>query len=118
MVPEGGHPGRARDQLFEEGQPLGGQLARYRGHPRDVSAGPRQARREPELDGVGTGRGHDGNDAGRLLGRERCGVARGHQDVDLGGDELGGQALERGHLSVSPPRVKDDVLAFDVPQLA
>src|SRR2546430_2778010 len=74
--------------------------------------------KKAELDWVRTRRGHDGNRVCYPLGRERCGAARCHYYVNLGGNKFSGQTLKSAHLSVCPSLLKDDILPFHVPQLA
>jgi len=115
MIVQEGDPSGSREHLLEQLQPFPVKLGGQRNHTRDISAWSGQVCDESQHHQVTARRRDDRDRTRRLLGREGGFASGCHHDVDLDIDQLGGQTRQSSHLSVSPPRLEDNVLAFYVP---
>jgi hypothetical protein len=114
---EDAEPRRARHGCFQELELLRRKLGPERRHPGDVPAGARKARDMADAYGVEMRREDDGDRRGCPSGLLGLGRRVREDDVDLHTDQLGGrfvQLLDR----VRPPEFDDEVLAFDVTEIA
>jgi len=99
-------------------QPFAFKVRRDRAQPSDVAAWPRQVRHDAGADGIAD-RGHDYRHRRcRLLGRERCRRAGGHDYIHVGGDEFGNEGRKPLVPSFRPAKHDLDVTALLVAALA
>ncbi len=118
-VPENADPRGFRGHLLEELQSLSEDLqTRLMRQPRQIAAGPREARDESSSDGISCSHHHDGDSGGRVLGRERSRVRASEDEIHPLPDELRGQIGEAHRLAVRKPALDGEVFSLDPAQLA
>ena len=112
---EGGDRPEPGHRLFEELQPLAGEVRP--GDARDVPAWAGQAGDEARSHRIARGAGHHDRDSGaRPPGRPDARLDRRDDDVDAEPDQFGGQARERVRVELAQgaPELDHHVLAHDV----
>ena len=117
-MPQHRHPRPSGEDVAVQLQAFGADLRVHERDAGDVAAGPGQAGDESVADGISRQRHHDRSRWSGAHGRAGGCRHVGHDDVALELDEPGGQTgqLVRGLSGIAP--VDDDVLAFDVAELA
>jgi len=106
-----------RQQILEQLQPLGVQLAEEVGRAGHVLAGPREARNQSLLGGIASGRHDDGDRTRRPLGGRHARTG-GDQHVGPQLHQLRRQIGKPRRLALRPAHVDGEVRAFDVAELA
>ena len=110
-------PRRLRHGLLQYLQLLGDEVGENDCQPRDVAAGPRQARHVSEANGVGMDGKHDGDRLGHLPGGLHLGRGHREDDVDIHADQLG-REFRQLIDPFRPPELNDNALALDVAEIA
>jgi hypothetical protein len=116
---ENGHPGDFGKSLFEQLQPLAGQVRTNVGEPGDISARLRKAGDQALPHWVVIGIAHDNRDcAGHLLGRPGRSYAYGYNAVHIETDKFRGQFGKLIELPFAKTPLNDKILSFNIPKIA
>src|SRR5262249_35605403 len=115
-IREDGHANDPGNDLFQQLQPLSGQLAGKVRQPCDISAGPRETRDQPGPYGVRVDWHDDRYRAGGTLGRLH-GAYPGDNDVHLEANEVGGESRESFVSSLRPAVLNADVSSLVVAEI-
>ena len=116
-IPEDGDVGELGNHFPEQLQPFPFHFRRDRGQPRDVPAGPREARDEARSRRVANGHHDERNRRCRLLDGERGGCASGNDHINFQGDQFGDEGRKAFILSFRPSILDQNVLALDVAEV-
>ncbi len=116
-IQENADPNDRGGRLFQELDPLSGEIRGEEGDPCHVSAGPREAGDEPSLDRIGAVHHHDGDRLRRPLGERRDVAAESKDDVGLLVHQFDGEIAKPPRISPSLAKLDDEIPAFDVAQL-
>ena len=108
----------APNDLLEEFEVLANEFRTIGGVPGDVAARVRRAANQPKRDGIADA-DHDYGDRSRRvmgsLGRRRDWR---HDQVNLEAHQVSGELRQAIEFALRPPVLDDDILAFDVAELA
>jgi hypothetical protein len=116
--PQHGHPRDLRHRFLEQFHPFPGKaLPGAERDARDVATRPRQAGNQPVPHRIDGGRHHDGDRAGRVLGRADRWRACRHDDVYREPDQLSGQIREAVVVPFCRTGLNCEVLALQVAEV-